>query len=56
LQNDMCHHAHFEEFAVPFEYLAIKMECIGFPVGAKDNYHVTRLSKELRFIAANIAY
>jgi hypothetical protein len=52
----MCHHAHFEEFAVPFEYLAIKMECIGFPVGAKEDYHVTRLSKELRFITANIAY
>ena len=56
LQNAMCHYAHSEESAVPLKYLAITMECIGFLKGANEEYHVTRLSKQLRLITASIAY
>jgi hypothetical protein len=54
LQNAMCHYAHFEESAGPLEYLAIRRECIGFPISSKEKYHVTRLSKHLRSITENL--
>jgi hypothetical protein len=56
LQNAMCQFARWEECVVPFRYFAITTECIGFPIGPKEKYHVTRSSKQLISVSDKVAY